>query len=109
MGYYKKQVDENEFKQAVVKKLRQAIQEAEEYGLVCTEDGTVITSAIVGQSGSIVLFKEKKKTKKQLLKEYSKDFSGVNDLYFFRVGWNSLEEYLVVNSILKKEDIYEKV
>lgn len=58
MGYYKKQVDENEFKQATVEKLREAIQEAEEYGLVRTEDDTVITGAIIGKSGSIILTRE---------------------------------------------------
>ncbi|MDN4711626.1 hypothetical protein QYZ44_21585 [Vibrio parahaemolyticus] len=44
-------------KPSIVESLREAIQQAEELGLVRTEDGTVITGAIETDDG-IVLVKE---------------------------------------------------
>ncbi|WPH64682.1 hypothetical protein [Vibrio phage vB_VpaP_SJSY21] len=41
-----------------VMNLRDAIQEAEKWGLVRTEDGTVITGAIIDTDGGITLVKE---------------------------------------------------
>lgn len=43
--------------QEILEKLRDAIQQAEELGLVRTEDGTVITGAILGEFG-VILTKE---------------------------------------------------
>ncbi|AUG88386.1 hypothetical protein PQC39_gp022 [Vibrio phage Vp_R1] len=45
-------------KEEVLFKLRDAIQEAEKWGLVRTEDGTVITGAIVDKDGGITLVEE---------------------------------------------------
>ena len=50
--------EETDYKQYVLHNLRQAIQEAEEFGLVKTEDDSLITGAKIVVSGAVVLTKE---------------------------------------------------
>lgn len=56
-AYHKEKISMNTELNQVLEALRTAIQDAEQFGMVRTEDGTVITGAVAAEDG-IVLVKE---------------------------------------------------